>query len=207
MAEKNKDQQPTGGVATEQQAKQMRESTFGAFNAEEIKKESQQARVTTIDKSMIHHGLVKLYNQKVRKKTEKPATTINYERFLQVCESFKVPDEVKLAYTNRKASFTSQSDDLILYFSSLKPTQMGEISHKEKRMIITEAIESVMFDMYEEVADMTPSKVSVGHMTLLASINAVELGINPMRDRLSNVNVKAVDYLFDSLAQKAKKKA
>jgi len=206
MAEKNKDQQPTGGVVTEQQAKQMK-STFGEFNAEEIKKESQQTPVTTIYKSMIHHGLVKLYNQKVRKKTEKPATTINYERFLQVCESFKVPDEVKLAYTNRKAAFTSQSDDLILYFSSLKPTQMGEISHKEKRMIITEAIESVMFDMYEVVDMMTPSKVSVGHMTLVAPINAVELGINPMRDRLSNVNVKAVDYLFDSLAQKAKKKA
>ena len=195
------------GVATEQQAQQMRASSFGTFNAEEIKKETQQVRVSTIDKAMINHGMVKLFNQKVRKKTDKAVSTINYERFLQICESFKVPDEVKLAYTNRKASFTSQNDDLILFFSNLKPTEMGEISHKEKRMIITEAIESVMFDMYEEVADMTPSKVGVGHMTLLAPINAVDLGINPMRDKLSNVNVKAVDYLFDSLAQKAKKTA
>ncbi len=194
----------TGGVATEQQAKQMRESRFGSFNAEEIKKEAQQARVTTIDKAMINHGLVKLYNTKVRKKTDKAVETINFDRFLQICESFKIPDEVKLAYTNRKASFTSQPDDLILYFSSLKPSEMGEISHKEKRMIISEAIENVLFDMYDEVANLTPSKIGVNLMTLIMPINSIELGINPMRDKLSNVNVKAVEYLFDALANKKK---
>jgi len=202
MADEN--EQPQSGVSTEAQARQMRESSFGAFNSEEIVKEDNKIKITSIDKAMINHGMVKLWNQKVRKKTEKPADTINYERFLQVTEAFKVPDEVKLAYTNRKAAFTSQSDDLILYFANLKPSSLGEVSHKEKRMIIAESVETVMFDLYDEVVDMTPSKCTVGHLTMLVSFNSKELGVNPVRERLSNMNIKAVEFVFDALTKNVK---
>jgi len=197
------EQPQKNGVSTEAQAQQMRASAFGSFNAEEIVKESEQVRLTNIDKSMINHGMVKLWNEKVRKKSEKLTKTINYERFLQVTEAFNVPDEVKLAYTNRQALFTSQSDDLILYFANLKANSIGEVSPREKRMIIAEAVNSVMFDLYEEVVDVTPSKITIAHLTMLVPFDSRAQGVNPIRERLSSMNINIVDYVFDALVKKS----
>jgi len=201
MANKDENKQGTG-IATKEQL----QSKFGTFDAKEIEKEElNRPSVTTIDKAMINHGLVKLYNTKVRKKSEKVAESINHSRFLDICETFNLHDEVKVAYTNRKAQFTSQSDDLILYFANLKPSSLGEISHKEKRMIIAEAVESVLFDYFDIVTDLTPSKVSVSDLTIVCPIDSKELGINPRTDKLSNMNVKAIDYIFDAITKRKQK--
>jgi len=169
--------------------------------SDSLKKENKET-ITTIDKAMINHGLVKLYNTKVRKKNEPAASTINYNRFLDICDAFSIPDGVRNAYTNRKAHFTSQNDDLILFFKDLKPSSIGEISYKEKRLIIAEAVERVLFDYWDIVVDLTPSKVGIADLTALCAIDAKELGINPRQDKLSNLNTKAIDYIFTSLSKK-----
>ncbi len=81
---------------------------------------------------MINHGLVKLYNTKVRKKNEPAASTINYNRFLDICDAFSISDGVRNAYTNRKAHFTSQNDDLILFFKDLNQALLAK-SHIKRR--------------------------------------------------------------------------
>ncbi len=189
-------------VVTEADAKKL--SSFGTFTNEEVKREQEsRAVVTSLDKAMINHGLVKLFNTKVKTKKDQLAETINHERFLQICEAFNVDDKVKLAYTNRKAGFTSQSDDLILFFKKLKPNNIGDISYKEKKMIICESIENIKYKYFDEAVDLVPSNIRVGDLTLLAPINSIELGLNPKIDRLSGMDNLVIDYLFDAIAKKS----
>jgi len=153
---------------------------------------------------VINYGLVKLYNTKVRKKSEPAVSSINHSRFLDICDAFNLPDEVRNAYTNRRAHFTSQNDDLILFFKDLKPSSIGEISYKEKRLIIAEAIERILFEYWDMAIDLTPSRTTIADLTTICPIDSRALGINPRQDKLSSLNVKAVDYIFKYITKKKK---
>ena len=193
------------GVATEQQAKKMRESKFGTFNFDNIQREKvENVAITMIDKVMIHHGVVKFYNEYVKKKSEPIQKSINHDRFLDICDMAKLPDAVRAGYINRKANFLSQPDDLILAFSKLKPTELGEITYNEKKMFLSEKINKLMFQYHDLVLNLTPSKISLIYLAYIAPINLIELGLNPKLDKLSTLNNKQVDYFFNAMVKEAK---
>ena len=186
-----------------QVVKKEQQSTLGLVKFDELtkdKKSKQQEELglTLTDRALIHQGVLNLYNEFVREKSEKMATVVNYNVWLDIIDTFKdkIPTNIQHAWRNkakrRATTFFNQSDDLILAFKDLKVTSLNNASIITQRMILTDIATKAMFKLTGIGGNWTPSKTPITYLAYVKPFSFEELGMNHKMkvSEMNNVQLK-----------------
>ena len=178
-------------------------STLGLVKLEELVKDrkakkEEELGLTLTDKALIHQGVLNLYNEFVRAKSEKMATVVNYNVWLDIIDSFKdkIPLNIQHAWRNkanrRHTTFLNQSDDLILAFKDLKVTSLENASIVTQRVILTDIATKAMFRLTGIGGNWTPSKTPITYLAYVKPFSFEELGLNHKMkvSEMNNVQLK-----------------
>ncbi len=178
-------------------------STLGLVKFDELIKDKknnqdEELGLTLTDKALIHQGVLNLFNDFVRGKSEKMATVVNYNVWLDIVDAFKdkIPTNIQHAWRNnakrKHTTLFHQSDDLVLAFKDLKVTSLENASIVTQRMILTDLATKAMFKLTGIGGNWTPSKTPVNYLSYVKGFSFEELGMNHKMkiSEMNNVQLK-----------------
>jgi len=172
--------------------------TFDSLIKDKKSKQQEELGLTLTDKALIHQGVLNLFNEFVRTKSEKMATVVTYNVWLDIIDSFKdkIPTNIQHAWRNkakrRTTTFLNQSDDLILAFKDLKVQSLENASIVTQRMILTDIATKAMFKLTGIGGNWTPSKTPITYLAYVKPFSFEELGMNHKMkvSEMNNIQLK-----------------
>jgi len=172
--------------------------SFDSLIKDKKSKQQEELGLTLTDKALIHQGVLNLFNEFVRTKSEKMATVVTYNVWLDIIDSFKdkIPTNIQHAWRNkakrRATTFLNQSDDLILAFKDLKVQSLENASIVTQRMILTDIATKAMFKLTGIGGNWTPSKTPITYLAYVKPFSFEELGMNHKMkvSEMNNIQLK-----------------